>query len=307
MKVQVSAHAALRFEERGQELLKLASKLAKQQLGRSFEQLRQVVPSQPSKRKLNAQYLGSLIDTILAEGGTHEVVWDAQTRVRATLVRLAEDQDLVAVCRGNTVVTVLTEEMVAASKHSGLYLTLDQAPFVLTTTLKEQTDMGSHHNPAPVRAWALEYFTKNPKSSLSQAVKACRDARLPPLPGIISEARQKLRGAALASAPVVAVVAVAAPAKWNPSVVLVAPVEPVPVPAAPPSPPIPEVSVVAPVPPSSPPSAEAAIVEQAKALLVVMRSHGVATCTLDLSDEGAAPKLDLSFDFRSRVSGSYAL
>lgn len=304
MKVQVSAHAALRFEERGQELLKRASKLAKQQLGRSFEQLRQVVPGQPSKRKLNAQYLGALIDTILAEGGAHEVVWDAQTRVRATLVRLAEDQDLVAVCRGNTVVTVLTEEMVAASKHSGLYLTIDQAPFVLTTTLKEQTDMGSHHNPAPVRAWALEYFTKNPKASLSQAVKACRDARLPPLLGIISEARQKLRGAAPVAAPVVAV---AAPAKWNPSVVPAVPVEPVPVPAAPLSPPPPEVPVVAPVPPSSPPSAETAIIEQAKALLSVMRSHGVATCTLDLNDEGAAPKLDLSFDFRSRVSGSYAL
>lgn len=214
-----------------------------------------------------------------------ERVLDAGRGKCPTQLHHLTDPDVVAVVRGDTVVTLLTEEMYRQNKAAGVFLDPKAPEAAPPLTHRIEDTMPVTNDPNAVRQWARDYWKDNPNASVHTVLKAATNARIAPVKGIFEEVRLELREKLAPAAPVVTVKPVISPMKEVTAM-------PEPTPAAP----------VAPV------EAEAASIRFiARQLLDAMRAHGMESCILTVTDRSDGPSAEWEVEYRRRTTGKASL
>lgn len=137
---------------------------------------------------------GTKVADVLDKAGVTSALFSSVT-LDATTSML---EDLWAVVRGDTVITVLTGMMVKQNKAGGQFLQPNKEPFPIAVTLSPlmhrplETAMSFVDN-EEVYQWALAFFTKAPNASLNGAIKAANNAkpRVPPVKDVFARAKRE--------------------------------------------------------------------------------------------------------------------
>lgn len=317
----------------------------------------------------DAQLLLQVCATSFVVNGASEIVWDntvkEQTILLSLLVPLRHASlftgvttrpvaggdgklvwlNLTALIRDAIVVTVLDATMVEKNKYNGIYLREDKSRFVLSNpVLMQKEPPVAYVEDAQVYSWAYKYFDEHEGASISQAMNAANNARIPPRSELFSKARRaslaaraeeeaKKKKEALPALPPEQprmVVAKPKPLSQLPKKPIIntatgevvspkRPTPPPPVEVVTPAPaPIPLTHVVPEVPamaaPTPTPSApvtlaqqDAALGEIAKSLKLAMRQLGLQSVIMSITDDGVKVRADWNVELRRSVSGGIDL